>query len=231
MRKKNLVICAMCVALLAGCDNKVQGTDVDSSDALVDSENDDGQVKTEEDTSEDKALISYNGLLDDYVNAINEQDWDSYKKCYTENIQEELKSFPSEEQIKNRTGLLAVDEVSIKEIKEVELEQAKACEPRFVNIDETEYDNLDCYYVGFDYSVERTHESRYYYDGIKYSFVIIGNVDGVYEIVGFEEAYYFDKIEEEGLSFNNEDESKAREIVEKRKEGVIINFSGEKISD
>lgn len=170
---------------------------------------------------------SYSGVLDEYVETINEKDWSSYKECFSQDIQEELAYFPTVQQIQEHRGLLSVDEVSIKEIKEIELDEAKICEPRFIDIEESDYDDISCYYVGFEYSVKEEYESKYYYDGTKYSFVIIGSNDGTEEIVGFEDAYYFDIIDEIGVSFDSEEEEKAEEVVDNRKRGVITNSSGD----
>lgn len=179
------------------------------------------------DVEEGGASNSYRMVLDEYVETINEKDWSSYKECFSQDIQEELAYFPTVQQIQEHTGLLSVDEISIKEIKEIELDEAKTCEPRFVDIEESDYDDVFCYYVGFDYSVKEEYENEFYYDGTKYSFVIIGSNNGVEEIVGFEDAYYFDTIDEVGVSFESKEEEKAEEVVDNRNRGLITNYSGD----
>lgn len=170
---------------------------------------------------------AYSELLDEYVDAINEKDWKRYKKCFSLELEEQLNDFPTQEQTQERTGLLAVDKIAINDIKKISMDDAVRCEPRFENLEISEYDNIACYYVGFDYDVKQEYENEFYYDGTKYSFIIVGENENGKDILGMEDAYYYDVIEDVGVAFDNEDERKAIKVIDNRNNGVITNFSGE----
>lgn len=56
MRKRNLAMCALCVALLAGCGNTTQGTNQDSKNVLADSES--NNVENENSNAESGVTFS-----------------------------------------------------------------------------------------------------------------------------------------------------------------------------
>ncbi|NMO97469.1 hypothetical protein [Paenibacillus lemnae] len=56
-------------------------------------------------------------VITKYVKSINSKDWESYVNSYAPDRR--LTNFPSEEQQKNRSGILSVDSIGISEIKEI----------------------------------------------------------------------------------------------------------------
>lgn len=167
-------------------------------------------------------------IISNYVNSINSRDWSAYRQCFDASFQEELKNFPSPKQAEQKTGLLAVDNISITMIKEINPSDALYAAPRFKELDPSEYDLLYFYYAGFDLKV--SHESQYYYNGPQFSLIAVGINSGAAKIAQIETAYHFDRIMETGIAFNTEEELTARTIVAARNLGIIINAKCEVLS-
>lgn len=162
-----------------------------------------------------------------YMQSINNEDWNAYKNCFSDDIQSELINFPSEKQIEEKIGILSVDNISLYEIKEIEYNIAQYIEPR-IDIDNFgEYENIHIFYLGFDMSV--SNESKYFYNGVNYYIIVTGEKDNDNVILQMESAYYFDRIDEVGISFGSDSEQIAAQIVEARKRGIIINSNAQVI--
>lgn len=160
-------------------------------------------------------------VISNYVNSINSKDWNAFRQCFDDSFQEILKNFPYPSQIEHKTGLLSVENISIITLKEISLSDALYAEPRFKELNPSEYDLLYFYYAGFD--LEVSHESQHYYNGPQFSLIAVGINSDTAKIAQIENAYHFDRITETGIAFNTEEELTARTIVAARNLGIIIN--------
>lgn len=164
-------------------------------------------------------------VIHQYVDAINEQDWEAYVNSYCPDIQESYEGFPSAAQVEDRTGILAIDSLSIYEAKELPATHISEVEPHFADLESSDYENIKYFYVGFEYDVCR--ESEFYYDGVKYALIATGTLDETSYIIGFEYMYHLDRLEQFGYEFASEAEEKAQNITNLRRNGVIVNYDNE----
>lgn len=163
----------------------------------------------------------YASVIDDYVDSINMQKWESYKNCFSEELKQELESFPSEEQVQNKTGLLSVNYIQINNIKEIDVSAAEYIAPRLKEVNSADYDGVVCYYIGLDMNVD--NESKYYYNGVNFYLFEIGIKDEIQSILGIEKMYNFDRAEEENVLFGIQEEDIARTIVKYLRKGIVLN--------
>ena len=167
-------------------------------------------------------------VINKYVNAINARDWDSFVDSYSPERQKDYIGFPSQYQTKNRTGILSVDSIRVYEAKEISSEHITKIEPHFTEINNSLYDNIRYFYVGFDDRV--CEESEFFYNGVSYDLLAIGNLDGTEYILGHENVYDFSNLDEFGYAFHSEAEKKAQNVVSQREKGIIVNFNNDIIS-
>lgn len=153
-----------------------------------------------------------------YVNAINDKDWVSYVNLYSPDNR--LTDFPSEEQQKNRTGILSVDSIEISEIKKISEKDINEIQPYFSDIDRGLYQDIKYFYIGFDYNVQ--NENEFFYNGVRYHTFAVGRLNGVEYILGNEFVYNFDRLEILGYTFDSAAEQEAI-IREERRLGGNAN--------
>ncbi|WP_438349448.1 SpoIID/LytB domain-containing protein [Paenibacillus sp. FA6] len=167
-------------------------------------------------------------VVNQYLEAINNKDWNTFVKSYSPERQNDYNNFPSQHQIENRTGILSVDSVQIYESKKLPSTHITQIEPYFTDINYALYDNIQYYYIGLDYKVNT--ESEFFYNGVKYELLAIGSLSGEEYIIGHESVYDLDELDAFGYTFNSDAERKAQNIVEKRERGIIVNFYNDTIS-
>lgn len=163
-------------------------------------------------------------IIEQYMSAINTQDWQLFKQCYSPDIQKLYVDFPTPQLEKTQQGILSLNHIELYEIKQIPVDYALIIEPRFREIDLNPYSNIRAFYVGFNYDVKE--ENEFFYNGVSYKFILIGLLNGKETIVGEEDAYYMDKLISDGYAFNSDAEAKAQKIIAQRKKGYIVNFDG-----
>lgn len=168
-----------------------------------------------------KNIINKAEVIEDYVNCINNRDWERYRNCFSNDMKEELKDFPSLKQLQNEQGILSVKKAQISGIKQISKADAIYVEPSFEKLNFEKYESISFYYVGLNLNVE--HESKYYYNGVNYFLFAVGKDQGKECILQIENAFYYDKIEDRGLAFETYDEKIATTIVKYRKKGIVLN--------
>ena len=178
--------------------------------------------------SHSTAIVNIPEVINKYANAVNNKDWDSFVESYSPERQKDYVGFPSQYQIENRTGILSVDSIRVYEAKEIPSEHIMEIEPYFLDINNSLYDDIRYFYVGFDYKVYE--ESEFFYNGVKYELLAIGSVDKTEYIIGHENVYDISKLEKFGYSFNSDAERKAQNVVSQREKGIIVNFDNDIIS-
>lgn len=110
-------------------------------------------------------------VVSDYVDAINNKDWDSFVHSYSPDRQQFYQGFPSKEQEKNKTGILSVESINVFEAKKLPSNNILKVEPYFADISSA-YTDIGYYYVGFNYTVNK--ESEFFYNGVKYELIARG---------------------------------------------------------
>lgn len=83
-------------------------------------------------------------VIHQYVNAINNQNWDLFVKSYSPKKQDDYINFPSQYQIENQTGILSVESIQIYEAKKLPSTHILEIEP-LIEIDDSKYDNIGYY--------------------------------------------------------------------------------------
>lgn len=184
----------------------------------------------ENDVLEDKVSIPgpYQDVLDKYMNAISSQDPDTLHSLYSPAFRAIFPPF-SEQNKKDRIGILSIDAIAIEEIAEITADQAVAIAPYIDYYDANGYSDIRYYYIGFDMDV--CFETDIFYNGVKYEVLKIGKDGDTYSILGADYVYNFDEAVEVGCAFGSESERKARNVVEQRKYGRIVNFENEEITE
>ena len=167
-------------------------------------------------------------VVDKYVNAINNKDWGSFVLSYSPERQKDYAGFPKQYQMENRTGILSVDSIRVYEAKEIPSEHIMEIEPHFKEIDDSLYNDIRYFYIGFDCRVCK--ESEFFYNGVKYELLAIGRVDETEYIIGHENVYDIRKLEKYGYAFHSKAEEKAQNVVDQREKGVIVNFNSDILS-
>ena len=103
----------------------------------------------------------------------------------------------------------------------------KEIEPYFNELDEFLYNNIRYFYIGFDYKVHQ--ENEFYYNGVMYELIAVGNLNSTDYIIGHEYVYNFDKLKNFGYTFDSISEEKAKNVIEQKEIGRIVNFNNELI--
>lgn len=193
-------------------------------------------------SEQDAAEIVY-----EEVQCENDHNWDRLVNLWSLENRRQLANF-LKDNIENKSGegLLSIIAANIAEIKELPLEVAKA----YINTAnyEQKYSEVRVFYVGIDYQV--TKETKYYFNGVNYRLAVVVS-DGsrrylaelsdapVENIVpdgyGFggpnHDSYRFKDPGFSDYRFWSTNEEIAREIVEVRHKGLIINAKGDVLED
>ncbi|WP_178075966.1 SpoIID/LytB domain-containing protein [Paenibacillus oralis] len=164
-------------------------------------------------------------VVQKYMEAINTKDWKAFVDSYSPDIQKSYSTFPSKDQLENRTGILSVNSIEVYEVKELPAIHIMEIEPYFKEINTTLYDNVHYYYIGFNYNVSQ--ESEFFYNGVRYELVATGNLDGTEYIIGHENVYDLTSLDKYGYTFKSDAVTKAQNIVDQREKGIIVNFNNE----
>ncbi|KAA8746966.1 SpoIID/LytB domain-containing protein [Paenibacillus sp. UASWS1643] len=165
-------------------------------------------------------------VVSDYVDAINNKDWDTFVHSYSPDRQQFYQGFPSKEQEKNKTGILSVESINVFEAKKLPSSNILEVEPYFADISSA-YTDIGYYYVGFNYTVNK--ESEFFYNGVKYELIATGNLNGQEYIIGHENVYNIDELVALGYAFNSAAEQQANNVVKEREQGHIVNFENKSI--
>ncbi|NMO97472.1 hypothetical protein [Paenibacillus lemnae] len=160
--------------------------------------------------------------INKYVSSINSKDWENYVHSYAPDRR--LTNFPSEEQQKNRTGILSVDSIGILEIMEISEKDINEVQPYFSDINKGLYQEIRYFYTGLKYNVQ--NENEFFYNGVRYETFAVGKLNGEEYILGSEFVYNFDKLKSLGYTFNSAAEQEAT-IREKRRLGGNSNPSND----
>jgi len=99
-------------------------------------------------------------VVSDYVDSINNRDWNSFVQTYSPDRQQFYQGFPNKEQKENKTGILSVESISVFEAKKLPSNNILKVEPYFADISSA-YTDIGYYYVGFKYTVNK--ESEFFY--------------------------------------------------------------------
>lgn len=119
-----------------------------------------------------------------------------------------------------------MDSVSVYEAKKLPTENIAQIQPFFSDLS-PQYNDVEYYYIGFDYSV--TQESEFFYNGVKYEMIATGKLDGNEYIIAHENVYNIDELSDYGYSFDSISEQKAKHVIEQREKGRIVNFKNQPI--
>lgn len=161
------------------------------------------------------------------VSAMDSHDWDTYVALQCNENKADFEGFLGRKDNKaQQIGLFNIISAKVYEIKELPLKKITA----FTKIDEylEKYEKIFAYYVGIDYSVYE--ESQYYFNGVNYNLVVVGQEEGQWKIVEMSDAP-IESFVSMGLGFGSKEEAKALEIVEARISGIIIGSDGQYISN
>lgn len=167
------------------------------------------------------------GVIRDNISAINQKDWAAWVQTYSPRMQKYLEGFPAQYLIEERRGLLSVDSIEIFEAKELPPEHILELEPYFSEIDLENFENVRYFYIGYLYEVCR--ETEYYYNGVMYTLRAVGCDNNREYIIGEENVYFLERYKKFGYEFGSDEERMANNIIQARRQGIIINFSGELI--
>jgi hypothetical protein len=114
-----------------------------------------------------------------YVNSIDNKDWNTYVSLQLDQYQDDLESYLSNDSNTSSEGILTVNSAEIKEIKTLPIKALNDI------VDISDYTNTygDIYgfLVGTNYTVD--NESKYYMNGVNYSVIIVGQIDGKSKIL------------------------------------------------
>lgn len=161
-------------------------------------------------------------FIAEYYEAINEHDWEKVAGFYDSETALEMTNFLTDITNQNEhKGLLNVEHVEAVEIIDVDF-----CDAKYLLLDDYAGKIVDTFVVGADYV---THEdSEYYANGICYEVYSL-----VYELNGWKisekrTVWDFEGLLDAGYTFDNQ-YHKTEEVIEARKDGVILNYEGEYI--
>lgn len=157
------------------------------------------------------------------VEAMNLQDWKTYVDLQCKDNKSDYETFLENKDNKvEQVGLFNIISAKVFEIKQLRLEEVTA----FTKIDEYQrnFENVAAFYVGIDYAVHK--ESKYYFNGVNYDLVIVGQEDGIWKIIEMSDAP-IESFTSMGLGFGSKEEEKALRIIEARISGMIIGSNGD----
>jgi hypothetical protein len=162
-----------------------------------------GSVNTVFGADTSKAPDSAKNVIYQYASAINNKDWDTLVNLEVSASQTGLKEFLSNPNNQNQ-GILSVKSAKIKEIKQLPNEAVND----LFNFDDLQakYGTIYSLLVGIDYKVAQ--ESKYYYNGVQYDVLLIGQDNGKWKIVDGQDAP-LEVLVPKGYGFNSGDEQTA----------------------
>lgn len=175
--------------------------------------------------SHDSSLSSQD-VIYETVSAMEWQDWETYVALQCNENKADFEAFlGSKDNEDLQIGLFNIISAKVFEIKKLPVEKITA----FTKIDEylEKYKNVSAYYVGIDYTVHE--ESQYYFNGVNYNLVVVGQEEGQWKIVEMSDAP-IESLVSISLGFGSKAEAKALEIIEARISGKIISSDGQYIS-
>lgn len=171
-------------------------------------------------------------VVSQYVAALNENDWNTIiEMSPEEDYQENIAFYCNENNENNSIGFLSIREASLSTI--IELESSNLCDYTNADYYFTKYGALKLYLVGLELSV--SNESKYFYNGVNFFLVTLGQEDGRWKVVLFSQAPA--SVIEENMStaqvfadddnhVDSSDVSKALEIIRARYQGIILDGEG-----
>lgn len=168
-----------------------------------------------------------------YVDAINDNDWDTIIRMSPEDeYQENVSFYNSEKNKEKNVGFHAITSAvlcSIDELNQNDLYDYTNAEYYFDT-----YGDLKLYLVGVDLTVQK--ESKYFYNGVNFFLVLLGKEDGVWKIVLFAQApastietNLITTFATTKSSVDRVDVEKALNIIRARYQGIVLGGDGEVI--
>ncbi|HZK27296.1 MAG TPA: hypothetical protein VFD00_07155 [Thermoclostridium sp.] len=164
------------------------------------------------------SAVSSEDVIYKTVSAMDSHDWEAYVTLQCKENKADYETFLGNKDNEGKQlGLFNIISAKVFEIKELPLEKITA----FTKINEYQknYENVAAYYVGIDYAVHE--ESQYYFNGVNYNLVLVGQEKGQWKIVEMSDAPV-ESFVSMGLSFGSKEEAKALKIIEVRISGTII---------
>jgi hypothetical protein len=163
-----------------------------------------------------------NDTITKLISSINSKDWNTYISLQSLENKDVFQNFINNpDNKKNQIGLFDIKSATLKEIKQVGLDSISS----FSNIIayQDQYSELSAFLVGIDYKV--ANESKYYFNGVNYSLIILGKESGTWHIAEMSDAP-LESLVPMGLGFGSDDEKSALNVVKSRLNGIIVNKSG-----
>lgn len=157
-----------------------------------------------------------------YIEAVDRQDWETCLQFLPRDEAEGMRNFLADPENKaNSAGILSVKSAKIKEIMALPEDEAM----KLAGFEEyrARYDVVNAFLTGVDYSVDI--ESKYIYNGVNYSLMLVGKEDGKWKLLEDSSAPLH-MLKQDGYSFGSRDEAAALEIIDARLRGVEINKDG-----
>lgn len=161
-------------------------------------------------------------FIAEYYEAINEHDWEKVSEFYDSETAPEMMNFLTDSTNQSRhKGLLNVEHVEVVEIIDVDF-----CDAEYLLLEDYAGKIVDTLVVGSDYVTYE--DSEFYANGVCYEvYSLVYESDG-WKISEKRTVWDFEGLLDAGYKFNNQ-YHKTEEVIEARKEGVILNYDGEYI--
>ena len=163
---------------------------------------------------------SAESVVEKYVQAMNEHDWNGFSNLHAVEERNSLQKFfqnPVNQMEYN--GVLNVEKASLAELVEIDLADAKDMLYKEYDVNETKV-----FVFGVDYNVHE--DSKYYSSGINYNFITCIKEDGVWKVSEMLPIENPNKLIEDGYEFSNSFAT-AIYVMDARKSGYLVNYEGE----
>lgn len=168
----------------------------------------------------------------EYIEALDNNDWGKIITLSPDcDYQENISFYYSKENAENGVGFHTI--TSAKLVTAIELDNQDLLDYTNANDYFDTYNALKLYLVGVDMLANK--ESKYFYNGVNFFLVTLGQENGVWKVVLFSQAPatviesatpISTPISDEGSYVNSADIEKALNIIRSRYEGVILGSEG-----
>ncbi len=168
----------------------------------------------------------------EYIEALDNNDWGKIITLSPDcDYQENISFYYSKENAENGVGFHTI--TSTKLVTAIELDNQDLLDYTNANDYFDTYNALKLYLVGVDMLANK--ESKYFYNGVNFFLVTLGQENGVWKVVLFSQAPatviesatpISTPISDEGSYVNSADIEKALNIIRSRYEGVILGSEG-----
>ena len=168
----------------------------------------------------------------EYIEALDNNDWGKIITLSPDcDYQENISFYYSKENAENGVGFHTI--TSAKLVTAIELDNQDLLDYTNANDYFDTYNALKLYLVGVDMLANK--ESKYFYNGVNFFLVTLGQENGVWKVVLFSQAPatviesatpILAPISDDGSYVNSADIEKALNIIRSRYEGVILGSEG-----